>query len=133
VRFELPFVCRQQNAENCNMHGQGRRAMRFAWRSELGDSTLAAKIVLNLVVVPGKIKGEQSFLRHKNQSPGPPGSTLVSSPSQLSDRNSRVRVRISKPLSHEVQSGGDFIFASCLPHDALEPSCQFNGNHPCSL
>jgi hypothetical protein len=52
-----------------------------------GGLTLTAKIVLNLVVVTGKIKGEQSFLRLKNQSPGQPGSALVNRLSQFSDGN----------------------------------------------
>lgn len=93
--------------------------------------SVAAKVVLNLVMVPGKIKGENAFLSRENQSPGQISSALVNSLAQFSDGNSRVRMRISESVSYEFQRGGHFIFAACFPHNRFEPFRQFNGNHAC--
>ena len=63
------------------------------------------KIVLNLVVVPGKIEGENTLLRHENQSPSQTGSAFVKPLPKFSDGNSRVRMRIAEAVLHEYQSG----------------------------
>ena len=96
------------------------------------DASIAAtKIVLNLVVVTGKIERENTLLRHENQSPSQTGPAFADSLAKFADGNPRVRVRIAEAVLREPQSGRHFIFPTRFPHNLLEPSRQFNGNHVC--
>ena len=92
---------------------------------------VAAKIVLNLTVVPGKIEGENTLLSLENQSPVQAGSAFIDSLSQFAYGNSRVRVRIPESIAHELQGGRHFVFASRCSHNTFEPDRQRNGNHSC--
>ena len=65
----------------------------------------AAKIALDLVVVPGKIEGQNTLMRHEDQSPSQTGPAFVNSLPKFADGNSRVRVRIVESVLHESQSG----------------------------
>lgn len=65
----------------------------------------ATKVLLNLVMVPGKIEGEKTLLRHEDQSPIQTGSAFVNASAKFADGNSRVSVWIPKAVLHQSQSG----------------------------
>jgi len=89
------------------------------------------KVVLNLVVITGKIKGQHALTGLKNQSPCQPSATFVKVPVQFSDGNSCMRVRIAKTFLHQFQRSGDFLLPSRLLDNFFEPPGQLNGNHLC--
>ena len=77
-------------------------------KSRVSSSFLpfSAQVILYLVVVPGKIKGEQAFVRDKNQPPSQTCATLVNVPAEFSDGKAGVGVRISKALQHQFERLG---------------------------
>ncbi len=85
--------------------------------------------MLNLVMIPGEVESENSFLRHEDQSPLQAGPAFVNRATQLSDGNSRVRMRVSESVLNESQRGRHFSFPTRFPDHLLEPFGQFNGNH----
>ena len=90
---------------------------------------MTTKIILNLAMIPGKIEGKSSFLRHEDQSPIQTGPAFVNLATKLADGNSRVRVRVPKSVLNESQGGRHLGFAARFPDNLLESSGELNGNH----
>ncbi len=95
------------------------------------ESAFASKIILHLVVIARKIKDQPALVRLKNQPPRQPGAALVKMFAQLPNRQTGVRVRISKSFDHEFQGGGNLRLPPRFPHNLFEPPGQLNGNHSC--
>ena len=88
----------------------------------LHSFTVATKIILDLVMAPGKIERENPFLRHEDQSPIQAGPAFINRATQFADGNSRMHMRVPESVLDGSQSRRHFVFAPRFPDDFLEPS-----------
>ena len=82
---------------------------------------LAAQIILHVVVIARKIKGEHPLLGIKYQPPGQVGAAFKQVFAQFANGNARVGMRIPKASLHLCERGRNLGTPAGLANDVLEP------------